>query len=135
MEWNGKEGEGEGINRAPDPDFIPDNLDLYQYAKGLLELIRLPATRALQEIARSSIETLAKAEGMDHARATELIRKRALAAKKNGITLDRFWFEDGSFNYAEGRKPDGQPRKSRFAAESEELRRRVLEQDADSMAD
>ncbi len=82
------------------PEVIPEGLDPFQYATGVLEKIGLPSSRSLLQIVASSIQTLAKdeREPLTLDVATERIIARVLADKRSGKPVNRFWFEDGKFN-------------------------------------
>jgi len=98
-----------------DDDRALEGLHPLSLAMGLLERIELPATKGLMQVVAASIEVVGKSRGLTHAAATDLLLEKARTARRAGVRVDRFWFEDGKYredehgrsvNQAEQRQSD-----------------------------
>ncbi len=125
-EGKGKEGIQEriGSEGTGTEHYIPEGLDLFQYASALLEMLVLPSSKALLGIVASSIQALAKSKGATFAETTAEIRDRAKRHRAEGAPIDRFWFENGTFASDEirrgGRKSSARSETDRIGSERAE---------------
>jgi hypothetical protein len=105
-------------------------LNGFQSAAGLLEKLRVVQTTILLPIVADSIRLLAEDEATTEAAATDLMERRARAARDRGALINRFWFEDGNW-----RKPAQMPRTGPpVVTDGEAFKRQQRERDSQMRA-